>query len=210
MPYALDMAISNEFTKIGKAVQALRARGIDAEAVPTPESALRRLHELMPPGGKVMTGASATLREIGLEAELASGANSWVWLRSAIMAEDDPVKRRQLRGQALLADFFLCSVQAVTETGQIVLASGSGSQLASSAYSSPNVVWVVGAQKIVPTLDDALRRIREVCVPKVADMAEGMGKPELGVLAKVLIVEKEMAYTDRKIHLIFVEQSLGF
>jgi hypothetical protein len=126
------------------------------------------------------------------------------------MAENDTFKRNQLRGQALLADFFVSSVQAVAETGQIVLASGSGSQLASSVYSSPNVVWVVGAQKIVPTLEDALRRVREVCVPKVAEMAEGMSKPELGVLAKILIFEREMEYTGRKIHLIFVEQSLGY
>ena len=201
---------SDEFSNIRTGIQELQARGIEAELVSTPELALQRLHDLIPAGMKVMTGASATLREIGLEAELASGAHPWIWLKSAIMAENDPIKRTQLRGQALLADFFIGSVQAVTETGQIVLASGSGSQIASSGYSSPNVIWVVGAQKVVPTLEVALRRIREICVPKVLEMAEGMGKPELGVLAKILIIEREMAYTGRKIHLIFVEQALGF
>jgi LUD domain len=193
-----------------KTIGAVGSRGIIAEFVETRSAALSRLKELIPAGATVMTGASATLREIGLEAELAGQNHTWNYLKSAILAEKDPAAQRGLRRSAALADFYLGSVQAIAETGEIVAASGSGSQIAPYAYSSAHIIWVVGGQKIVPSLEAALQRVREYCVPKVEEMARGMGRPELGVLGKVLIFEREMPYVSRSIHLILVNEALGF
>jgi hypothetical protein len=204
------MHTNTDTSKSAIVAQILNDHGIKAEVVGNSGIALARIHELVPAGAKVMTNASTTLKEIGLEAELGSGGSPWNWLKPAIGAENDPAKRSLLRGQASLAEYYVGSVQAVTEMGQVICASGSGSQLASYVYSSPNVIWVVGNQKVVPTLEDGIRRIRDVCVPKMAELTKSKGKPELGVLAKILIIENEMAYTGRSVHLLLVEEALGF
>jgi len=193
-----------------KTVKAVEARGITAELVETRLDALSELKKLIPPGSAVMTGASATLKEIGFEAELADQSRIWNYLKPGIFAEKDSAKQLELRRRAILADYFVGSVQAVAETGEIVAASGSGSQLAPYVYSSAHVIWIVGGQKIVPDLEAAMRRVREYCVPKVAEMAREMGRPELGALGKILVFEREMPYTSRSIHLIIVNETLGF
>ena len=85
----------------------------------TGAATLGRLHELMPPGVSLMTGASATLREIGLETELANETTGWNWLKAAILVETDSVKRTQLRLAALQFDsgritqYLLAIIEAV-------------------------------------------------------------------------------------------------
>jgi L-lactate utilization protein LutC len=193
-----------------KTIKAVRARGIMADLAESSSAALSMLKEFIPAGSTVMTGASATLKEIGFEAELAHQNQSWNYLRTGILIEKDPAAQLELRRRAARADYYVGSVQAIAETGEIVAASGSGSQLAPYAYSSAHIIWVVGGQKIVPNLQTALRRVREYCVPKVEEMARGMGRPELGVLGKLLIFEREMPYVSRSIRLILVNEALGF
>src|SRR5206468_3322319 len=55
----------------------------------------------------------------------------------------------------------LASVHAVSRDGTLVIASASGSQLASYAWGATNVIFVVGAQKLVPNLEAARKRIIE-------------------------------------------------
>ena len=57
------------------------------------------------------------------------------------------------------------SVAAVTETGSLVIASASGSQLPGYAGGAARAIWVVGAQKVVPDLSTALRRVEDHCLP---------------------------------------------
>ncbi len=71
----------------------------------------------------------------------------------------------QLRQEATLADYFIGSAQAITESGELIFASASGSQLPAYTFSSPHVIWVAGVQKIVPNIEAALRRVREIALP---------------------------------------------
>lgn len=189
---------------------ALNARGISAELVNTAADALERVKALIPAGASVMTAGSATLQHIGLEAMLIAKAHPWVNLKDSILAEKDPAAQKQLRLQSVLAPYYLGSVQAIAQTGEIVVASGSGSQLPSYAFSSSNVIWVAGVQKIVPTLEDALRRVREYSLPQEDARMKSMGYPG-SMLAKILIVEKEppFAYSGRKVNLILVNEPVG-
>ena len=77
------------------------------------------------------------------------------------MSEKDPVKQREQRIKTTGAEYFVGSVQAVAETGEVVVASATGSQIPAYAFNARNVVWVVGTQKIVPSLEEGLRRVRE-------------------------------------------------
>ena len=196
--------------RLDRTVTALRGRGIQAEITMNRANGLARLHELIPVGSNLMTGASATLKEIGFESELMAGNHPWNWLKPAILAEKEPKRQQDLRRHSSISDCFVGSVQAVTEAGEIVVASGSGSQIAAYAYSSPHVIWVVGGQKIVADLESAFRRVREWCVPKMEELTRASGRPDLGVVGKLLIFEREMAHLSRNVHLVFVDDMLGF
>ncbi len=196
--------------RINVAVNAVKLRGIAAEIVESKEAVLAKIQELIPPGSTVMTAGSVTLREIGLEEELKSGNHPWRNFKAEIFAEKDPAKQSALRKQATLADYYLGSVQAVAESGEIVVASATGSQLSPYAFSSRNIIWIAGAQKIVPTLEDAMRRVREYVLPKEDQRMKDIGNSAGSFIGKILIVEREAAYLRRTVTLLIVNEVLGF
>jgi len=204
----LDYDVLATQTQIERTAAAVKARGIEVEVVNTGADALRRIKQLIPAGATLTTGASITLQEIGLEALLVAKTHPWVNLKDAMLAETDPVKQMELRRQSTLAEYFLGSVHAIAETGEMVVASATGSQLPSYAFASPNVIWVAGVQKITPTLDDAMQRVREYNLPREDQHMKEMGYPG-SMIGKLLIFEREAPYLNRHITLILVKEILG-
>jgi L-lactate utilization protein LutC len=151
--------------RISKATEALKSRGIAVEVLQDGRQALARLQELIPAGASVSTGGSLTLKEIGFEDLLVSGSHPWKNLKAEFLAEKDPARQRLLRRQSVLADCYLGSVHAVSETGEVVIASMTGSQLSPYAYAAKSVIWVVDTQKITSSLDEGIRRVREYVLP---------------------------------------------
>lgn len=206
----MDYAALPTLEHIQRTLEAVRARGINAELVETKEEALTRVQALIPPEAMVMTGGSVTLQQIGFEALLINGNHPWRNFKADLLAEKDPAKQSVLRRQGTLAEFFLGSVNAVAETGELVFASGTGSQLPAYAYSSRNVIWVSGVQKITPTLDDALRRVREYVLPLEDQRQKSVGNRNGSYIGRILIFEYEPAFLRRNLTLILVNQILGF
>lgn len=196
--------------QVRRTVAAVNARGIHAELVETKEAALERVKALIPPGCVVMTGSSVTLQQIGFEEILISGDHPWRNFKADLLAEKDPNKQSTMRRQGTLAEYYLGSVNALAETGELVFASGSGSQLPAYAYNSRNVIWVAGTQKITPTLDDALRRVREYVLPLEDERQKSLGNKAGSRINRILIMEGEPAYLRRNLSLILVNQALGF
>jgi L-lactate utilization protein LutC len=193
--------------KVEQTLEALRQRGVQAETVQDRREALRRLIELIPAGSEVMTGGSRTLEEIGFLELLKSDAHGWKNVRAEILAEKDQKKQMDLRARAVLSDYFVGSVQAVTQAGEVVIASASGSQLAAYAYGAKNVIWMVWTQKVVPTLEDGLRRVREHALPLEDQRMKGIGYPG-SFIGKILIFERKGPVGT--VNLIFVNERLGF
>jgi L-lactate utilization protein LutC len=202
-----DQLASNE--NIEKTIVELAKRNVEAIVVENKSSALEKIKELIPAGVSVMNGTSTTLMEIGFVDYLKAGNHGWNNLHEAILAEKDPAKQAQLRKGSALSDYYLGSVHALAETGEFVIASNTGSQLPHVVYTSPNLLLVVGAQKIVPTLSDALKRLEEYAVP----LEDERSKKVYGVptsLNKILIFKGESPMVGRKIRLIIVKEALGF
>jgi L-lactate utilization protein LutC len=196
--------------EIGRTMSAVSARGIAVELAGSKPEALSRLRELIPAGSSVMTGASLTLKQIGFEALLTSGEHPWRNLKDAIVAEKDPARQTLLRKQGTMADYFLGSVHAVAQTGQLVIASMTGSQIAPYAYSSAHIIWVVGAQKITASLEEAIRRVREYVLPhEDARMRESSGGKMGSMIGKLLIFEQEVPFLGRKLTLLLVNETVG-
>ncbi len=137
---------------VARTIESLKSRGISAELVGTPQEALRLIAGKIREGAEVMTGASASLDQIGFTELLKSGRHHWKNLKEEVMSEKDPVRQRELRVKATGAEYFIGSVHAVAETGEVVVASASGSQIPAYAFNARNVIWVVGTQKIVQAL----------------------------------------------------------
>ncbi len=193
--------------KIETTIGGLKTRNIQAQFVQNGAEALEAIKKILPDQAEVNTGSSTTLDQIGFIDLLKSGDHPWTNLKSAIVAEQDLIKQNELRKQSSLAQFFLGSVHAVTESGEVLIASATGSQLAPYAYTSEHVIWVVGAQKIVPNLDEAFKRVREHVFPLENARMQATGAPG-SVFGKWLLFEREVM--SRQIHLILVNEVLGF
>lgn len=192
---------------IERVVAAVQGRGITPHFVPTKAQALAKIQSLIPEKSSVMTGSSTTLNQIGFTDLLKSGGHPWHNLKEAIVNEPDPEKQSALRQHSVLADYFLGSVHAVTEEGIALIASATGSQLPAYAFTSKNVIWAVGAQKIVSTLEAGFQRVREYTFPLEDARMKSTGAAG-STFGKWLIFEKETM--GRDIHLILINEVLGF
>ena len=194
---------------VEKTAAALKERDVETLVVDTKEQALEKIKEFIPKGASVMNGSSTTLEQIGFVDYLKSGAHGWNNLHEAILAEKDPVKQSELRKQATLSDYYLGSVNALAQTGEFIVASNSGSQLPHIVFTSLNLIFVVGTQKIVPTLADAMRRLEDYVVPLEDQHMKklyGIGT----ILSKIVIFKHENPMMGRKVKMILVQEKLGF
>lgn len=193
--------------EIAAAARAIENRGIKVICVKGGDEALERIKDIIPPGSEVMHGSSTTLIEIGYEDHLRSGRHGWRDLRLAITSEDDDLKRRELRRRSVAAEYFLSGVNAIAMTGEVVACDATGSRVGAWPFAAKNLLLVSGANKIVPTLQDALDRLREYVYPlEDARSRKAYGSPSL--MGKCVILMSE-GQKDR-ITLILIEERLGY
>jgi len=111
-----------------------------------------------------------------------------------------------MRKLAAAPDYIVGSAHAVTDSGEIIVGSGSGSQLGAYAYAAGRVILVVGHQKLVHDLEEGLRRVREYCLPREHARMQSIGRPG-SLLAKTLIISYDRP---GRITVILVPETLGF
>ena len=146
-------------------IRAIEERGIQVERLADGKQTLARIRELIPPGSEVMNGSSTTLIEIGFQELMDSGKHEWKDLKRAVASENDARKRAEIRRRTITAEFFISGVNAISMTGELVGCDATGSRVGAWPYGAGKLLLVAGVNKIVPTLGDALRRIREYTFP---------------------------------------------
>jgi len=175
--------------RLERAAAALTAHGFAVEILEDAAAARTRVKDLIPAGASVLTGASETLRLSGIDEDINSSGR-YDAVRSRGTAMDRATQRNEIWAALSTPDVIVGSVAAVTETGSLVTASASGSQLPGYAGAAARVIWVAGAQKVVPDLPAALLRVEEHCLPLENDRAmQAYGKPS--ALNRVLILNAE-------------------
>ncbi len=194
---------------INKTAENLKQNGIEVFIAENGEIAKKKIYELIPEGSEVMVMTSETLRTLGLEKEIQeSGKFDPIKTKLSKMAESQAQEKKQLGA----APFYsIGSVHAVTEDGEVLVASNTGSQLPAYAYGSEKVVWVVGAQKLVKDFNQGLKRIQEYIIPLESVRArKAYGLPEEWntFVSKLLIFNREV--NPDRIKMIIVKESLGF
>jgi acyl-CoA hydrolase len=174
---------------IERAAAALRLRNFDARIVADAAEAREMVLALLPEGAEVGEGASITLDQIGVT-EIVEKSGRYDAIRPRTRAMDRATQMREIRKLAAAPDVQINSVHALTEDGRMVIASGTGSQLGPIGFGAGKVVLVVGAQKIVPDLETAYRRVEEYSYPlEDAKMQELYGARSS--VSKMLILNRD-------------------
>jgi L-lactate utilization protein LutC len=194
---------SNE--QITTATAALTANGMEALVVESAAEARSRVLDLLPDGAEVFTSMSRTLDTLGLS-EALNDSTRYHPLRPWLKTMDRQAQGREWRRLQSSPEYVVGSVHAVTEQGQVLIASASGSQLASYVFGASHVIWVVGTQKIVRDLEEGLRRVREYSYPLEHERIQALGLPG-SFVSKLLLVEHERP---GRISVILVKEALGF
>jgi len=192
--------------RLERAAAALTAHGFTVETLDGVAAARARIQDLIPAGASVFTGASETLRLSGIEADI-NASGRYDAIRPRVLAMDRATEADAIRRLLASPDVAVGSVHAVTDTGSLVIASGSGSQLPGYAGGAARAIWIVGAQKIVPDLETALRRVEEHCLPlESARTLELHGWPS--AVSRLLVLNAE-PYPGRGFVLL-LREAIGF
>ena len=191
---------------ISRTIAALAARNVDAVLVESRAAALARLKELVPEGCEVFVSTSETLDTIGYT-EYMDGNDRYINLHDHMLAQPDAASQREFRRKTTTADYFVGSVQAIAETGEIVVASGSGSQIGAYSYGARRVILVAGTQKICSTLAEAEARTRGYTLERHDRWLEGRGSGPAPI-GKYLVMEHEPVVG--RISMILIPESLGW
>ena len=193
---------------IEKTITALKANNIDAIFVQTGAEAKTKVLEMLPQGAEVMNMTSVTLDAIGVVKEI-NESGRYNSVKNKLNAMDRATQGSEMRKLGSAPEWAVGSVHAVTEDGKVVIATNTGSQFPAYAYGSGHVIWVVGAQKIVPNLDEATKRIYEYTLPLESVRINKQYNITTGsFVSKLLIVNREIQ--PGRTTIIFVNEVLGF
>ena len=186
-------------------VAALENHGFSVDIVKDLDAARAAVLARIPEGSSVMTNTSVTLQETRI-AEAINNGGPYESVRNKMMTLDFATQARQMKAIAGQPDYALGSVHAVTRDGTLFIASASGSQLASYAWGATNVIFVVGAQKLVPTPDAAHERIFQHSL-KLEDARALIAYGQHSSVGKILEIDQEQP---GRIHIVLIRQTVGF
>jgi acyl-CoA hydrolase len=185
-------------------VTALEEHGFSVEVVDDLDAARNAVLARIPQGSSVMTNTSVTLQETGLADAINGGPYDSA--RNRMFALDFATQAQEMKAIGGQPDYALGSVHAVTRDGTLVIASASGSQLASYAWGAANVIFVVGAQKLVPTLEAAHERIYQHSLV-LEDARAIAAYGQHSSVGKILEIHQELP---GRIHIVLIRQVVGF
>lgn len=189
--------------QLDTATAALRENGYLVHVVDTPAEARSLVATLVPRDASVFTTSSETLKSSGIAADI-DESGEFLSVRQGAGDLGSDVQAHIRLGAT--PEVVVGSVHAVTEEGQLVVASASGSQLAPYASGARKVIWVAGAQKVVPDLATALRRVRSYSLPREHLRLQKLGQSSF--IGKILIVERE-ALPERAT-IVLIREPIGF
>jgi len=192
--------------RVKRAMAALQANGITVLRASDAAAAKRIVLDLIPVASPVHQGASQTLDVLGITYEIEKSGR-YAALRPRIWSMDRDTEADEIRRLGAAPDVMLGSVHAVTETGSLLAASMSGSQLGPYVSGAGRVILVVGTQKIVHDIEEGLLRINEYAW-RLEDARAQAAYGIHSAVNKVVIINREI--TPGRITVVLVDEVLGF
>jgi L-lactate utilization protein LutC len=191
---------------INKTEQALTANGFRVTVAANGTTAKEAVLAAIPKGAEVFTATSQTLEKLGLNEIFNQSGDYNAIMPKLVALMGDPTKKQEQRKMGAAPDYVVGSVHALTQDGHALIASQTGSQLPAYAYGAGQVIWVVGAQKIVKDMNQAYERLEQYVFPLEdarAKVAYGSGSS----INKVLVYNKE---ANNRVHIIIIKEAWGF
>jgi hypothetical protein len=192
---------------VNKAAQSLTENGMTAHVVENSEKAKELVLNLIPKDSPVMTMTSETLRLLGIE-QVVNESGDYISLKTKLYSMDRATQSHEMQALGAAPEYAIGSVHAITEDGEVIIASNTGSQLPAYAYGAEHVIWVVGAQKIVGSLELGIKRIKDYVLPLESERARKAYGVAGSNISKLLIVNREV--NPGRVTVIIVNEVLGF
>jgi L-lactate utilization protein LutB len=148
--------------RMKRTIERLKAHDFEALYVKTKEEATQQILKHVRPETRVGAAGSVTIRQLGLLDSLRATGHVVYdrWVPGLTQEE-----RLQLGKSQMSCDLFLCSVNAVTMTGELVNIDGSGNRVNGTIFGPGKVILVAGYNKIVTDMQTAMDRVKNVAAP---------------------------------------------
>lgn len=147
-------------TILERTAKSLEANNMKCFIADAKEDVLPIVRELLTEGETVSCGGSMSLAETGVAELLRSGAYDFLDRTGKSPEEAEEIYRR-----AFFADSYLTSANAITENGELYNVDGNSNRVAAICYGPKSVIVVAGRNKVVPTLEDAVTRVKRLAAP---------------------------------------------
>jgi hypothetical protein len=203
---AAEFAQLKSLDHLASVAVALESNGIRTFVVPSGAEARSLVGSLIPRGSEVFNNTSRTLESIGVADDI-ERSGRYEPLRVRLFQMDREMQAREMRILAAAPEYVVGSVHAVTETGSLLVASASGSQLGPIVSGAEHAILVIGGQKIVPDLDAGIRRLYEYSLP----LEDRRAREAYGVSSgvnNILVMNRVVA--PNRVTAILVHEVLGF
>lgn len=145
-----------------KLVGNLKQRHYEAFFCPTAQEAVEKITGMIPEGSSVTWGGSMTIRDMGMTKALHNKEGLDIWDRDLAPSREEA---QEIYRRAFYADYYLSSVNAMSEDGEIVNIDGNGNRVAAITFGPKRVILVVGINKVAQNLDAAISRARSLAAP---------------------------------------------
>ena len=141
-------------------IKNLKSRHFEAYYCDDRASALEKALELIPEDAVVGWGGATSAVQIGLMD--AVKRKNKVYDRDTCATMEERVKMMK---KCLTADVFITGANAISLDGQMVNIDGNGNRVAAIVYGPDSILVIAGMNKVVDTLEDAVRRARTIAAP---------------------------------------------
>ena len=193
--------------------EAFKKHGMEVIPVATKEEALALAKTFIKSGMSIGLGGSTSVAQIGLLEYVTSLSDITLFnqYEKGISMEENTRRRRE----GMLSDLYICGTNALTKTGELINADGSGNRVAAQMFGAKKVLIVTGRNKIVETVEEGFKRIMEIAAPKnierMNNTAIAMGKEPRHNMDNI---GNKWAYIDGDVEgrttIILVDEDLGF
>lgn len=205
-----------ENKKIERTIKALENNNMKGYLVNNKEELLEKIQELVSDGDLVSCGGSITLFESGIIDFLRCGKYKFLDRYDPNLRPED---LKEIYRKSFSSNAYFTSTNAITENGELYNVDGNGNRVAAMLYGPDKVIVVVGINKIVKNIDDAINRNKYICAPANAkrlstktpceSTAVCMDCNSLERICCEYTVIKRQRISDR-IHVIFLKENLGY
>ena len=202
--------------KIQNTIKALENNHMKGYLAKDKGELIKIIDALTKEGDTVSCGGSMTLFETGVIDHFRSGRFNFLDRYEEHLSKADI---KALYRQTFSADAYFTSTNAITENGELYNVDGNGNRVAAMLYGPDKVIVVVGVNKIVKNISEAIERNKSMCAPASANRLDTNTPCKIKGYCMDCNSQdrkcceytvKKKQRTENRIHVIFLNDNFGY